>query len=202
MRQATGRINPRPAVNKVSIQLALDGHSFSRSGEPRPEAEAGEVLTVEILTPRTLLVPEALFAPERAAQLLAADGKAPLPGETTVWSAPTDGVVAVMALPEEALGALPGTAHAYTTPLLDSLNPTQPTLLVQSAGGYLYIKGWHAGLRLAEVLPAPTEADILYAVERLEPEFPAGQFALRVAGPRAKELAKLLKPLYPDTQCA
>ena len=205
MRQATGRINPSSAANQVSIQLALDGHSFSRSGAPGPAAGEGtqpqEPLTVEIVTPRTLLVPETLFAPERAALLLAADGKRPQADETVVWSDPADGVVAVMAVPAEALASLPEARRRYTTPLLHPMSPTQPTLRLQLVGGYLYIKCWHAGLRLAEVVPAPTEADLLYVLERLETEFPASQYALRIAGPRAKELTKLLGHLYPDTRC-
>ena len=215
MKQVTGKINSSSAANKVSIQLALDGHSFSltggmQAGEQPAEASSASVagadavavpLTVEIVTPRTLLVPEAFFMPERAALLLTADGKAPLEGETTVWSVPSDEVVAVMAVPEAALAQLPATERTYTTPLLHPLHPDKPTLRLEPVGPYLYIKCWHAGLRLAEVLPAPTDTDIRYATERLESEFSAKQYALRIAGPRAGALVKLLGHLYPDTRC-
>ena len=217
MRQVTGKTNLGSAANKVSIQLALDGHSFSLTGLPARAAAAAEeaplagdagapAWVVEVHTPRTLLVPEALFAPEAAALLLEADGKAPHASETIVHSRPADGMVAVMALPAAALEQLREglggeTALDYTTPLLHALSPAKPTLLLQWVARYLYIKGWHAGLRLAEVLPAPTEADVLYALERLESEFQAKQYALRTAGARAKELAKLKRHLYPDTRC-
>ena len=210
MRQVTGKTNPASAANQVSIQLALDGHSFSLTRQPAARAmqadgahpeELPAVLTVEIVTPRTLLVPEALFAPAQAACLLAADGKAPWTGETTVWSEPADGVVAVMAVPEEALAQLSAATCRYTTPLLPLLSPAAPTVQLLPVGPYLYIKCWHAGLQLAEVVPAPTEADLLYAMERIGQLFPAETCALRIAGPRARALAKLLKPLYPDTRC-
>lgn len=78
MKQATGKTDSRPNVKKVSIQLALDGHSFSIVGGQGILPEA--TVKVEILTTRTLLVPEELFDSQQAATLLAADGKAPLSG--------------------------------------------------------------------------------------------------------------------------
>ena len=203
MRQVTGKTNPESTANKVSIQLALDGHSFSVDGHP---GTGGEPLTVEIRSPRTLLVPEALFAPERAELLLAADGKAPLYGEVAVWSEPADGMVAVMAVPKEVLAQVkeqagPDRALHYTTPLCFPLNPSRPTAQVQYLAGYLYIKIYHAGLRLAEVLPAPEEADLRYVFERLEREFPARQFSLQLLGAEAHPIAKLVGKYYHDTRC-
>ena len=204
MKQVTGRTNPRPAVKKVSIQLALDGHSFSIAGceglLPEP------TVTVEILTARTLLVPEELFDPQRAAALLAADGKTPLTGEVTVHSAPHNGAVAVMAVPELALQQLrerldADTQLTYTTPLLPVIHPKTPTVLLRRAGHYLYIKVYHPTLRLAEVIPAPTDADVRYAVERLDSEFPAKEYTLCVKGKAARPLIKLVGKRYKKVQC-
>ena len=206
MKQATGKTNSGPTANKVSIQLALDGHSFSVSGQPG----AGEgPLTVEILTPRTLLVPEALFAPERAALLLAADGKAPLWDETTVCTLPEEGCVAVMAVPVAALDRLhelcgrgtPMPDVHYATPLLQPFNPARPTVQVQYRAGCLYVKVYHAGLQLAEVLPAPGEADLRYAFERLAEVFPAKQYGLQLLGAEAHPLARQIGHYYHETRC-
>ena len=61
MKQATGSKTPNP-IHKVSIQLALDGHSFST---PLPAAAGEEPVEVELLTPKTMLVPAELFDEER-----------------------------------------------------------------------------------------------------------------------------------------
>ena len=70
MKQATGSNTPQSG-NKVSIQLSLDGHSFSVPA--LPELPAGEApVTVELLLPRTMLVPGELFDAEWGAEMLAA----------------------------------------------------------------------------------------------------------------------------------
>lgn len=204
MKQATGRINRRSVTDNVSIQLALDGHSFSIVGGQRVLSEPA--VKVEILTVRTLLVPEELFAPEHAAALLAADGKAPLTGEETVCTAPQQDVAAVMAVPSRALQQLreqlgEGTTLTYTTPLLLDPHPTKPTVLLQWIAGYLYIKIYHAGLRLAEVLPAPTDADIRYAIERLDTAFPFNRYTLQVAGSEARRVGKLAGKFFKHVRC-
>lgn len=204
MKQVTGKTDSRPVTKKVSIQLALDGHSFSIVGGQSILPEA--TVTVEILTARTLLVPEELFDPQQAAVLLAADGKTPLTGETTVYSAPHNGIVAVMAVPLQALQQLrkhidADTSVKYTTPLLPDLHPKKPTILLRRIGGYLYIKIYNTGLRLAEVLPAPTDTDIQYMAERLDCEFPAKQYTLRAIGKDAHKLVKLIGKRYKSVQC-
>jgi|GluameStandDraft_1065615.scaffolds.fasta_scaffold00006_149 hypothetical protein len=204
MKQATGKTDSRPNVKKVSIQLALDGHSFSIVGGQGILPEA--TVKVEILTTRTLLVPEELFDSQQAATLLAADGKAPLSGETIVWSHPHNGVIAVMTAPSQALQQVHSYFDAdtdveYITPLLVDLRPSKPTFLLQSIAGYLYIKIYNAGLRLAEVLPTPTETDIRYVLERLDNTFPTRQYALRTAGKEACRLAKLVSNRFRSVRC-
>lgn len=204
MKQATGKTNPRPVTKKVSIQLALDGHSFSIAGSESILPETA--VTVEVLTARTLLVPEELFDPQQAAALLAADGKMPSTEEVPVYSAPHNGIVAVMAVPSLALQQLykhvdADTSMEYTTPLLIDLHSEKPTVLLRRIGGYLYIKVYNTTLRFAEVLPAPTDADVQYAVERLDSEFPAKQYILRVRGKEARRLAKLVGYRYKKVRC-
>ena len=204
MKQATGRTNLPTAPNKVSIQLALDGHSFSIVGSRAALSEA--VVSVEILTPRTLLVPEELFDPSHAGTLLAADGKAPHTGEEIVHSAPVEGIVALMTVPTKALRRLRERLEtdaelAYTTPLLAPAHPDKPTVLLHRAAGYLYIRIYNGGLRLAEVLPTPTDADIRYVLERLETEFPLKQYAVQLTGKENRRLEKLVGNRFKSVRC-
>ncbi len=204
MKQATGRIDLRTATNKVSIQLALDGHSFSIIGGNGVLPEA--VVSVEILTSRTLLVPEELFDLSQARTLLAADGKAPLAGEEIVHSAPVEGIVALMAVPTQALQQLrerldADTVQEYTTPLLAPMHPAKPTVLLQRTAGYLYVKIYNAGLRLAEVLPTPTDTDVRYALERLGTEFPLKQYLLQLTGKENRRLEKLVGNRFKSVRC-
>lgn len=204
MKQATGKTDSRPFVKKVSIQLALDGHSFSIVGAQGILPESA--VKVEILTNRTLLIPEEIFDPQHAPLLLAADGKTPLTGEETVWSNPHNGIVAVMSVPSEALQQLheyldADTSVEYITPLLVDLRPSKPTMLLQLTGRYLYIKIYRTGLRLAEILPVPTDTDIRYAIERLDCTFPTREYALRTVGKEAYRLAKLISNRFKSVRC-
>ena len=72
MKQATGSNTPQ-SINKVSIQLTLDGHSFSAPALSGEFPGDGPV-EVELLTPRTTLVPEVFFDVACAGELLAAAG--------------------------------------------------------------------------------------------------------------------------------
>lgn len=94
MRQATGSNTPQSG-NKVSIQLSLDGHSFSVPA--LSELPAGEApVTVELLLPRTMLVPGELFDAERGAEMLAANGMPPTAEESVVASDPEAEFVAAL----------------------------------------------------------------------------------------------------------
>ena len=113
MRQATGSNTPQSG-NKVSIQLSLDGHSFSVPA--LSELPAGEApVTVELLLPRTMLVPGELFDAERGAEMLAANGMPPTAEESVVASDPEAEFVAVTAINREALRQVavhhPAAAH-------------------------------------------------------------------------------------------
>ena len=75
MKQATGKTNRPQDGYGVSIQQSLDGHSFSLLGLESPAAEGVvEVVEVEAVTPRTMLVPREVFEPAAAEALLPASG--------------------------------------------------------------------------------------------------------------------------------
>lgn len=204
MRQVTGSNAPALAT-KVSIQLALDGHSFSVCDHSCGEIPGDGPMTVEVLTPRTLLVPVELFDAERAAELLRVAGLAPKSDECVACSDPQAGIAAVVAVPEEALRQLRerwGRSLRFTTPLLADPPKTDSTIRLCHKAGLLYIKVYREKtLRFAEVVPAPANADILYLLDRLAAEFPLNEFGLYLAGDGTRKLQKLLDGIFKEVIC-
>ena len=202
MRQATGSNTPQSG-NKVSIQLSLDGHSFSVPA--LSELPAGEApVTVELLLPRTMLVPGELFDAERGAEMLAANGMPPTAEESVVASDPEAEFVAVTAINREALRQVEeklGDRIRYTTPLLREVQAGTPTVWAYRTAGLLYIKVYDGSLRFAGVIPAPDTADVCYFTERLEKEFALKSCELRISGDDAKACGKLLKGYFKRIVC-
>lgn len=82
MKRATGKTSPSPTIEKVSIQLALSGHSFSEEAlAPLDEAVHGSGPAVDVqvcwLTEKTTLAPQELFdtLPDPAGEDTAANGR-------------------------------------------------------------------------------------------------------------------------------
>lgn len=207
MKRATGSNSPR-FTKRVSIQRALDGHSFSVSGLGG-EFPGDEAVAVEILTPQTLLVPTELFTSDTAAELLAAAGMACTQEQQIVWSAPTTvapetEAVAVMAVAREPLQRVRerlGERAAFTTPLLEGPATETATVRLLRKGGVLYIKVFGRTLRMAEAIPARTDAEILYFIDRLGQVFPLEEMRLHLSGTAAKALRKLIGKRFGKVVC-
>ena len=202
MKQVTGSNTPQ-ATNKVSIQLTLDGHSFSAHGLDG-EFPGEEPVEAELLTARTMLVPEEVLGTGDAGTLLAANGMAPAAEERAVCSLPVQGIVAVMAAHREALRQAEeklGDRILYTTPLLREVQAGTPTVWAYRTAGLLYIKLYDGSLRFAGVIPAPDTADVCYFTERLEKEFALKSCELRISGDDAKACGKLLKGYFKRIVC-
>lgn len=203
MRQATGSKTPQ-TNNKVSIQLSLDGHSFSDPALSELPV-SGASVTVELLLPRTMLVPAELFDAEKGADLLAANGMPPMAEECVVHSDPEAAFVAVTAINREVLRQVEeklGDRARFTTPLLHSPANTAKTVWMSRRAGILYIKVYDAGeLQLAEALPAVTETDMAYFFERLDSSFPLKGYELRIAGDDPKAARKLLGKRFKQVIC-
>jgi len=202
MEQVTGSNTPQ-ATNKVSIQLTLDGHSFSAHGLDG-EFPGEEPVEAELLTARTMLVPEEVLGTGDAGTLLAANGMAPAAEERAVCSLPVQGIVAVMAAHREALRQVEeklGDRIRYTTPLLREVQAGTPTVWAYRTAGLLYIKVYDGSLRFAGVIPAPDTADVCYFTERLEKEFALKSCELRISGDDAKACGKLLKGYFKRIVC-
>ncbi|MDE5691567.1 MAG: hypothetical protein K2I13_05080, partial [Alistipes sp.] len=126
----------------MSIQRSLDGHSFSVTGLDR-DFTGEAVVTVEILTPQTLLVPTELLQTSTAAELLAAAGMACKEGQQAVRSmprmlGPDKEIAAVMALDEDMLQRIRerlGYRADFVTPLLDEPTPARQTVWLRRPPG-------------------------------------------------------------------
>lgn len=202
MKQVTGSNTP-PTADKVSIQLALDGHSFSAPALSRDFPGDGPV-EVEVLSPRTMLVPEEYFDASRGAGLLAANGMPAAADECVVSSSPSQGVVAVAALPAEALRQVRqrlGSRARFTAPLLCGAPARTPAVRLCRRGGLLYVTVFDPSLRMAEVIPVADAAETDFFLTRLGQEFPPEKFILYLAGDAPKELRKQLKNRYKETIC-
>ena len=163
-----------------------------------------EPVVAELLTARTMLVPEEVLGTGDAGTLLAANGMAPAAEERAVCSLPVQGIVAVMAAHREALRQAEeklGDRILYTTPLLREVQAGTPTVWAYRTAGLLYIKVYDGILRFAGVIPAPDTADVCYFTERLEKEFALKSCELRISGDDAKACGKLLKGYFKRIVC-
>lgn len=195
MKQVTGS-NPLHTAQRVSIQLKLDGHSFSADSLP---AAGTEGVVCELLTSKTQLVPQEEFSPAAAEALLRAAGMACSGDECPVWSDPSLPAVAVMAFDTTAVNTL-RTRYAerieFTSPLLFRPRCVRSTVWLYKHDELLYIKVYRDGLRFAEVLTAENDADLLYYTELLGREFPLREFELYPAGKDARTARDLLHRFF------
>ncbi len=207
MKQVTGKTNSNTTVDKVSIRLALDGHSFSISGEEKQEVKSE--VTVEVLTPRTLLVPAELLnqtsdVEKEMADLLVMAGLAMKSGDCVICSHENNGVAAIMAVPQDAISRIQNRFKRkvrYTTPLLD-LTAEGTALRIHRVADLLYIKVYSENcLRLAEVVPIVGESDLLYLFERIDAEFPLKTYRAIISGDNPKRLHKLLGRRFKEVVC-
>lgn len=231
MRQVTGS-NSTSTDKKVSIQLRLDGHSFSRDillaevaeksvARAGAEADAKEegIVEVELLTAKTIMVPEECFEPDLAAKLLRMSGIICSDEELPVWSRPCDGAVAVMALSREVAQVLNecfGACVEYSSPILrqctvQSQGQEKDKGKIEGVGQYLYIYSdgnvayfklyEGAKLRLCEVISLTGEDDMLCMVESIIRECSLAKPTIFVEGTSTDGVIKLLKQYHKVQKC-
>lgn len=181
---------------KMSIRLWSDGHSFPGEQFKTLREQVGEGgVEIELLSPRTTLVPATCFTPEQAESLLSLAGQPCHDTETAVWSDAWDGVVAVMAIDRATLEQLPKSVR-FTSPLLALKSDSPQSVLLARYENLLYIKVWDRRLRLAEVIRVESEEDLLYYLTRLGEVLPLRNYSLEVAGEEPKSLRKLVKKYF------
>ena len=203
MRQVTGS-NPMLSNKKVSIQLKLDGHSFSRDILPTDVGDK-DVIEVELLTLKSTLVPAEFFEPELAEKYLWFAGIECSADERPVWSDTVDGVVAVMALRcdiVDILHELYGDCIKYSSPLLQTDDSDGRHLYIYNATDFAYFKLFDdRKLEFCEVLPTTSKDDVLCQVERIAEEFDLTKFVIRLAGDNCDEVLTLLKQYHKVEKC-
>lgn len=194
MKRVTG--SNRAGVNKgVSIQLKLGGHSFSATALPATDGE----LVCELLTPKTLLVPQEEFDAAAAEKLLEAAGMPRAEHECAVWSDPGQTAVAVMAFgcaQIEALRTHCGARLQFTSPLLFKPTCAAQAVWLCRKDDLLYIKVYDNGLRMAEVVTVQTEADLVYYTEMLHRAFELARYELCLAGEFDGAARKMLRRYF------
>lgn len=185
-------------TNKVSIRLT-GGHSFSVA---TPTQKVDEV---ELLTSRTLLVPEQFYAAEGAKSAFAASGM-PIEADDQVLPIRTDkGMMALIALTsaeQEALSAAFGDEVRYTTPLLHPVGNIEPTVWICDTEELIYIKVYDPKLQAAEVVAIENEADREYLLSRLIEACDPKRYTVRLnLRSKNKQLLRHYKNLFKRLQC-
>lgn len=183
---------------KVSIRLT-GGHSFSV-----PE-QLGKIELVELLTERTLLVPEQFYATEGVHTAFAAAGM-PIEQEDVILPIRTDkgmmALVAVSAAEKEQLDALMAEGGRYTTPLLHPVGNIEPTIWICDTEDLIYIKVYDPKLQMAEVVSIEDEADRDYLLARLTESCDEQRYTVRLQlRSNEKRILRQYKNYFKRLQC-
>ena len=199
MKQATGETNSQPETKYVSIQLRLDGHSFSEEVLD-PLAKGKKPVEISVLSAKTLLIPQELFDEKGAPTLMQINGMTPTDSECILHTDPTQPIVALIAVNRTSVDRILtrlGNRIQWTTPLLHSGEYTLPCVWIFRHEELAYLKIWtQRNLRLAEILIAPTAEDLLYYITELLPEMELANCDIRLAGKPTKQDSHLLKEYF------
>lgn len=161
-------------------------------------------MVLEVLTAQTVLVPAELFDKKHAAAYLTVDGVGCAADQVAVYSDPQQQVIAVMALDVTVAAQLEerlGDRRRFTSPLLYEPKYAGAAVWLMHLDGVLYVKVYDTTLQLAEAVPAPAQADLLYYMARLGERFDLKRFALHPAGPRAEVTRKALRRYFRNVRC-
>ncbi len=173
----------RNLQNNVSIRLMSGGHAFSKQDIEQIKL-AGDGVSVEVITPKSILRPAEGFVAENARQDLESVGYAIAPNECVVYSPESNGRVVVMALSRDCADAIAmlGVEVQYTSPLLLGGDDVAEGLYISLYGDVIYIRVYRQGLRFAEAVEANSDADIVYILESLNHVYNIYNMRARVEG--------------------
>ena len=172
----------RNLQNNVSIRLMSGGHAFSKQDIEQIKL-AGDGVSVEVITPKTMLRPAEGFVAENARQDLESVGYAIAPNECVVYSPESNDRVVVMALSRDCADAIAmlGVEVQYTSPLLLGGDVAEG-LYISLYDDVIYLKVYRQGLRFAEAVEANSDADIVYILENLNHVYNIYNMRARVEG--------------------
>ena len=154
-------------LNNVSIRLMSGGHAFSNSDIDCIK-RAGKDVTIEFVTPKTVLRPERGFNKTEAQHELEAMGYVVAEDEVTVCSPAVEGIVAIMAVSANCIEAINvlEIEPQYTSPLLPTESLTEGSYIALYED-VLYVRVYNGGLRFAEAMTVESDADILFYLESI-----------------------------------
>lgn len=188
--------------DKVSIRLMSGGHSFSREDiDSLARCTNGNAI-VEIITPRTTLVPTTMFHAEAIDDYLRMVGRGHRHDEVVVVSPEVDDRVAIMALDRECHDylreAFGGNIH-FVSPLILSRVPKEGAI-IELVGEVMYVRIFNGGMIFGEAIVIPTDADMLYALESINAVYHIYNMRTRVKGDVAR-FAKCCNDLFTNLEC-
>ncbi len=195
----------------MSIQLTLSGHSFSRSDLPRLSNINEQIVEIELITDRTMLVPIEVIDETKSVELMRIAGfDLNENDQVVVVRNESQSIAALIALPRVLIATVEeryGDRYELTTPLLRTRISTESTAWFYLANDITYIKVWSDGkLRMAEVLPRKKNEDLLYYASVLDNQFALNGFRVVIAGTKAVEsevraVTKLMNKFYKRVVC-
>jgi hypothetical protein len=187
---------------KVSIRLLSGGHSFSASAIDQAAKSVIGDAVVEIVTPKTTLVPAAVFRAEVAVDCLAMVGLAPSIDEVVVFSPEVDDRVAVMAINKACFAHLSlvfGDAVTFVSPLIMGRVP-KDGVLIELVDSVLYVRIFNGGMLFGEAIEAKNDADLLFAIESINKVYHIYNMRVRAKGDVAR-LKLCFKNLFTNLEC-
>ena len=178
------------------------GHSFSAAELSRAVKCDDGSFVVELITPKTTLVPQAMFKAEMVAEYLKMVGLAPATTEEVVFSPAVDERVAVMAINKECFAHLAltyGDNVLFVSPLNLGHEPKDGAL-IELVGDVLYVRIFNGGMLFGEAIAVQNDADLLFAVESINQVYHIYNMRVRVKGD-INRLKSCFKNLFTDLEC-
>lgn len=190
------------SLNSVSIRLKSGGHSFSIEAFKAAIADTERPAEVVLLTAKSTLVPAEFFEKAHAAAYLADVGIAPSMSECAVYSRPSNGIVAVMAISKSCYEAMHETHPAgviCTSPLLPGSEAADGVSL-HLEDDLLYIHIYNGGLLFAEVVECLSDTDILYYLAAIDEAYDIYNMNARAKGDTAR-IKRVCKRVFKELIC-
>lgn len=190
------------SLNSVSIRLKSGGHSFSIEAFKAAIADNECPAEVVLLTAKSTLVPAEFFEKAHAAAYLADVGIAPSMSECAVYSKPSNGIVAVMAISKSCYEAMHETHPAgviCTSPLLPGSEAADGVSL-HLEDDLLYIHIYNGGLLFAEVVECLSDTDILYYLAAIDEAYNIYNMNARAKGDTAR-IKRVCKRVFKELIC-